>query len=184
MENRKHTVFHIYFRDLGTKFERLRDKLDEFLLRQIDISFWKLSSTSIIDYIKLMTWKSKLPLLDEIEIETTIVENCNLSTNLDDVQPLSTVKCLRMDLPSFDGRRPIINDIFMLYIMKKFPSLTKLFLYQEDNTQDASVVIRNDSIIPFSADVLIQFLHYTSKIDDSLVELITAKKKKKNILIF
>lgn len=67
----------------------------------------------------------------------------------------------------------IMDDTFMLYIMKKFPNVQYLSIRSDDDAETSRVM--NQTTIP--VDVSVQFLNYLSKIPRCIVNNIIAEEK-------
>jgi hypothetical protein len=134
-----------------------------------------------------LTQKNKLLPVKEICINSIKVGERNLLTKLDDIQPLHNVSSLKIN--TYFVSRFIVSDIFMLYIMKKFPNLKKFDLLCEDeeivdsdsyDDEDGNNRIIDE--VSFTIDVAVRFFIYVSKIDISLVHAITTREKTACIL--
>lgn len=100
-----------------------------------------------------------------------------LSVPLDTIQPMPNVNRLKINILT-SSKNAIIDDTFMLYVMKRFPNLTTFTAMTDDDCY-----IHDKAIYPdLSEDITVKFLQYISKIPNSNVSPIATVENTAKIL--
>lgn len=129
-----------------------------------------------MDTIETITQKNSLSSARIFELKIAgHPESHELSTKMVNVQPKINID----DLEIFGFNDfTIMDDTFMLYIMKKFPNVQHFSIRSDDDAETSRVM--NQTTI--SVDVSVQFLNYLSKIPRCIVNSIVTEEKTAEII--